>query len=105
MEEETVQGLLVRKSTTQFPSVGLSLKEESFCTMTVLSDFNVLLERWRVYLEINNCHTRTRRLPLHPGPGCEGSRLSKDTQASLSPDTSSSSSRGSPRRSQASRET
>ncbi|MED6245990.1 hypothetical protein ATANTOWER_011385 [Ataeniobius toweri] len=49
--------------------------------------------------------TRTRRLPLYPGPGCGGSRLSRDTQTSLSPDTSSSSSGGSPRRSQASRET
>ncbi|MEQ2293841.1 hypothetical protein AMECASPLE_037608 [Ameca splendens] len=34
-----------------------------------------------------------------------GSRLGRDTQSSLSPDTSSSSSGGSPRRSQASRET
>ncbi|MEQ2251585.1 hypothetical protein ILYODFUR_012523 [Ilyodon furcidens] len=41
----------------------------------------------------------------YPGPGRGGSRLSRDTQTSLSPDTSSSSSRGSPRRSQASRET
>ncbi|MED6243100.1 Kinesin heavy chain isoform 5A, partial [Ataeniobius toweri] len=49
--------------------------------------------------------TRTRRLPLYLGPGCGGSRLSRDTQTSLSPDTSSSSSGGSPRRSQASRET
>ncbi|MEQ2308919.1 hypothetical protein AMECASPLE_033212 [Ameca splendens] len=51
---------------------------------------------------------RTRRtlcLLLHPGPGRGGSRLSRDAQTSLSPDTSSSSSRGSPRRSQASRET
>ncbi|MED6234147.1 hypothetical protein ATANTOWER_023155 [Ataeniobius toweri] len=52
-------------------------------------------------------HTRTRirRLPLYPGPGRGGSRLSRDAQTSLSPDTSSSSSGGSPRRSQASRET
>ncbi|MEQ2242652.1 hypothetical protein ILYODFUR_038208, partial [Ilyodon furcidens] len=49
--------------------------------------------------------TRTRRLPLYPGPGCGGSRLSRDAQMFLSPDTSSSSSGGSPRRSQASRET
>ncbi|MEQ2300081.1 hypothetical protein AMECASPLE_021690 [Ameca splendens] len=41
----------------------------------------------------------------YPGPGRGGSRLSRDAQTSLSPDTSSSSSRGSPRRSQASRET
>ncbi|MEQ2220872.1 hypothetical protein ILYODFUR_010003 [Ilyodon furcidens] len=47
----------------------------------------------------------TRRLPLYPGPGCGDSRLSRDTQTSRSPDTSSSSSRWSPRRSQASRET
>ncbi|MED6269453.1 hypothetical protein CHARACLAT_033286 [Characodon lateralis] len=40
----------------------------------------------------------------YPGPGHGGSRLSRDTQTSLSPDTSSSSSTGSPRRSQASRE-
>ncbi|MEQ2309538.1 hypothetical protein AMECASPLE_039846, partial [Ameca splendens] len=46
--------------------------------------------------------TRTRRLPLYPGPGRGGSRLSRDAQTSLSPDTSSSSSGGSPRRSQAS---
>ncbi|MEQ2307679.1 hypothetical protein AMECASPLE_020793 [Ameca splendens] len=38
-------------------------------------------------------------------PGRGGSRLSRDTQTSLSPDTSSSSSGGSPRRSQASQET
>ncbi|MED6234996.1 large subunit GTPase 1 [Ataeniobius toweri] len=38
----------------------------------------------------------------YPGPGRGGSRLSRDAQTSLSPDTSS---RGSPRRSQASRET
>ncbi|MED6255902.1 FRAS1- extracellular matrix protein 2, partial [Ataeniobius toweri] len=49
--------------------------------------------------------TRTRRLPLYPGQGRVGSRLSRDAQTSLSPDTSSSSSGGSPRRSQASRET
>ncbi|MED6262008.1 Protein polybromo-1 [Ataeniobius toweri] len=47
----------------------------------------------------------SRRLPLYPQPGRGGSRLSRDTQTSLSPDTSSSSSGGSPRRSQASRET
>ncbi|MED6279246.1 hypothetical protein CHARACLAT_032569 [Characodon lateralis] len=41
----------------------------------------------------------------YPGPGRGDSRFSRDTQTSLSPDTSSSSSRGSPRRSQASRET
>ncbi|MEQ2311540.1 hypothetical protein AMECASPLE_021162 [Ameca splendens] len=41
----------------------------------------------------------------YPGPGHGGSRLSRDAQTSLSPDTTSSSSRGSPRRSQASRET
>ncbi|MEQ2295472.1 Acetylcholine receptor subunit beta [Ameca splendens] len=41
----------------------------------------------------------------YPGPGRGGSRLSRDTQTSLFPDTSSSSSGGSPRRSQASRET
>ncbi|MED6257185.1 hypothetical protein ATANTOWER_014055 [Ataeniobius toweri] len=38
-------------------------------------------------------HTHTRRLPLHPGQGRGGSRLSRDTQTSLSPYTSSSSSR------------
>ncbi|MED6249558.1 putative glutamine--tRNA ligase [Ataeniobius toweri] len=42
-------------------------------------------------------------LPLYPGRG--GTRLCRDAQTSLSPDTSSSSSGGSPRRSQASRET
>ncbi|KAK5617704.1 hypothetical protein CRENBAI_001429 [Crenichthys baileyi] len=41
----------------------------------------------------------------YPEPGRGGSRLSRDTQTSLSPDTSSSSSEGCPRRSQASRET
>ncbi|MED6240875.1 hypothetical protein ATANTOWER_030079 [Ataeniobius toweri] len=41
----------------------------------------------------------------YPEPGRGGSRLSRDAQTSLSPDTSSSSSGGSPRRSQASRET
>ncbi|MEQ2208155.1 hypothetical protein XENOCAPTIV_027294 [Xenoophorus captivus] len=46
-----------------------------------------------------------RHLPLYPGPGRGGSRLSRDTHTSISPDTSSSSSGGSPRRSQASRET
>ncbi|MEQ2242267.1 hypothetical protein ILYODFUR_033974 [Ilyodon furcidens] len=40
----------------------------------------------------------------YPGPGRGGNRLSRDAQMSLSPDTSSSSS-GSPRHSQASRET
>ncbi|MED6246022.1 Sodium/glucose cotransporter 1 [Ataeniobius toweri] len=49
--------------------------------------------------------TRTRHLPLYPGPGHGGSRLSRDAHTSLSPDTSSSSSGGSPRPSQASRET
>ncbi|MEQ2192980.1 hypothetical protein XENOCAPTIV_020931 [Xenoophorus captivus] len=49
--------------------------------------------------------TRTRHPPLYPGLGHGGGRLSRDTQTSLSPDASSSSSRGSPRRSQASRET
>ncbi|KAK5601518.1 hypothetical protein CRENBAI_024908 [Crenichthys baileyi] len=34
--------------------------------------------------------------PVYPGPGRGGSRLSRDTQTSLSPDTSSSSSGGSP---------
>ncbi|MEQ2251299.1 hypothetical protein ILYODFUR_009532 [Ilyodon furcidens] len=46
-------------------------------------------------------HTCTHRLPLYPGPGRRGSRfsrLSRDTQTSLSPDTSSSSSGGSPKR-------
>ncbi|MED6249546.1 hypothetical protein ATANTOWER_015868 [Ataeniobius toweri] len=37
---------------------------------------------------------RTRCLPLHPGPGRRSSRLSRDTQTSLSPDTSSSSFEG-----------
>ncbi len=41
----------------------------------------------------------------YPGPGCEGSSLSRDAQTSLSLDTSSCSSGGIPRRSQASRET
>ncbi|MED6280016.1 hypothetical protein CHARACLAT_006488 [Characodon lateralis] len=45
------------------------------------------------------------RLLLHLGPGCRGSRLSRDAKTSLSPDTSLSSSAGSPRHSQASRET
>ncbi|MED6242513.1 hypothetical protein ATANTOWER_005718 [Ataeniobius toweri] len=40
-----------------------------------------------------------------PPTGRRGSRLGRDTQTSLSPDTSSSSSGWSPRRSQASRET
>ncbi|MEQ2306923.1 Polycomb group RING finger protein 3 [Ameca splendens] len=45
-----------------------------------------------------NAHTRTRRrLPLYPGPGRVGSRLSRDAQTSLSLDTSSSSSGRSPR--------
>ncbi|KAI3373318.1 hypothetical protein L3Q82_006616 [Scortum barcoo] len=42
---------------------------------------------------------------LDPGPGRGGSSLSRDAQTSLTPDTSSSSSGGIPRRSQASRET
>ncbi|MED6255796.1 hypothetical protein ATANTOWER_015196 [Ataeniobius toweri] len=46
--------------------------------------------------------TRTHRLPLYPGPGRRGSRLSRDALTSFFPDTSSSSSGGSPRRSQAS---
>ncbi|MED6232952.1 hypothetical protein ATANTOWER_004762 [Ataeniobius toweri] len=41
----------------------------------------------------------------YPGPGRGGSRFSRDAQMSPSPDTSSSSSGWSPRRSQASRET
>ncbi|MEQ2284257.1 hypothetical protein AMECASPLE_019740 [Ameca splendens] len=41
----------------------------------------------------------------YPGPARGGSRLSRDTKTSLSPDTSSSSSGESPRRSQTSRET
>ncbi|XP_040928663.2 protocadherin beta-16-like [Betta splendens] len=41
----------------------------------------------------------------YPGPGRGGSSLSREFQTSLSPDTSSSSSGGTPRRSQASRET
>uniref|UniRef100_A0A3P9JRX0 G-protein coupled receptors family 1 profile domain-containing protein n=1 Tax=Oryzias latipes TaxID=8090 RepID=A0A3P9JRX0_ORYLA len=41
----------------------------------------------------------------YPGPGRGGSRLSRDAQTSLTPATSSSSSGGTPRRSQASRET
>ncbi|MEQ2179042.1 hypothetical protein GOODEAATRI_020452 [Goodea atripinnis] len=49
--------------------------------------------------------TRARRLPLYPRLCRGGSRLSRDAQTSLSPDASSSSSGGSPRRSQASRET
>ncbi|MEQ2276430.1 hypothetical protein XENORESO_019751 [Xenotaenia resolanae] len=53
----------------------------------------------------NPQNTRTHRFPLYPGPGRGGSRLSRDAQTSLSPDTSSSSSGWSPRRSQASRET
>ncbi|KAI3359806.1 hypothetical protein L3Q82_014175 [Scortum barcoo] len=43
--------------------------------------------------------------PLGPGPGRGGSSLSRDAQTSLTPDTSSSSSGGTLRRSQASRET
>ncbi|MEQ2299882.1 hypothetical protein AMECASPLE_019531 [Ameca splendens] len=54
---------------------------------------------------MENDESRTRTLPLYPGPGRGGSRLSRDAQTSLSPDTSSSSSGWSPRRSQASRET
>ncbi|MEQ2300653.1 hypothetical protein AMECASPLE_027954 [Ameca splendens] len=49
-----------------------------------------------------NIRTHTNRLPLYPGPGHGGSRLSRDAQTSLSPFTSSSSSGGSPRLSQAS---
>uniref|UniRef100_A0A8C7Y7C0 Uncharacterized protein n=1 Tax=Oryzias sinensis TaxID=183150 RepID=A0A8C7Y7C0_9TELE len=41
----------------------------------------------------------------YPGPGRGGSSLSRDAQTSLTPATSSSSSGGTPRRSQASRET
>ncbi|KAJ0068540.1 hypothetical protein NL108_008901 [Boleophthalmus pectinirostris] len=41
-------------------------------------------------------------LPLNPGPGRGGSSLSRDSQMSFTPDTSSSSSRGTPRCSQAS---
>uniref|UniRef100_A0A3B3ZPB0 GABA(C) receptor n=1 Tax=Periophthalmus magnuspinnatus TaxID=409849 RepID=A0A3B3ZPB0_9GOBI len=41
----------------------------------------------------------------YPGPGRGGSSLSRDSQTSLTPDTSSSSSGGTPRRSQPSRET
>ena len=44
-------------------------------------------------------------LPLLRGSGRGGSSLSKEAQTSLSPATSSSSSGGTPRRSQASRET
>ncbi|MEQ2223155.1 hypothetical protein ILYODFUR_033914 [Ilyodon furcidens] len=50
-------------------------------------------------------HCRNCRLPLHPGLGRRGSRLSRDTQTSLSPDTTSSSSGASPRRSQATQNT
>ncbi|MEQ2254573.1 hypothetical protein ILYODFUR_005071 [Ilyodon furcidens] len=56
-----------------------------------------------LYTRTRTC-TRTRRLPLHPGLGRNGSRLSKDTQTSLSPDTISSSSGGSLKCSQASQE-
>ncbi|MED6259135.1 hypothetical protein ATANTOWER_017472 [Ataeniobius toweri] len=60
---------------------------------------------WGFFCPQNCLYSRTRRLLLHPGSGRGGSRLSRDTQTSLSPDTTFSSSGGSPRRSQASRET
>ncbi|MEQ2287944.1 hypothetical protein AMECASPLE_017959 [Ameca splendens] len=50
-------------------------------------------KHWKMTLTLIT-RTRTRRLPLYPGPGRGGSRLSRDAQMSLSPDTSSSSSRG-----------
>ncbi|KAI3354458.1 hypothetical protein L3Q82_018969, partial [Scortum barcoo] len=47
-------------------------------------------------------HSSIHFQPLDPGPGRGGSSLSRDAQTSLTPDTSSSSSGGTPRRSQAS---
>ncbi|MEQ2247274.1 hypothetical protein ILYODFUR_007656 [Ilyodon furcidens] len=60
-------------------------------------------EKTQLVLNVDKQLEEVREL-LYPGPGRGGSRLSRDTQTSLSPDTSSSSSGGSPRRSQASRE-
>ncbi|MEQ2314558.1 hypothetical protein AMECASPLE_013397 [Ameca splendens] len=48
-------------------------------------------------MHVSRTRTRTHRLPLYPGPGRRGSRLSRDTQTSLSPDTSSSTSRREPK--------
>ena len=50
-------------------------------------------------------HPSIHHLPLLRGSGRGGSSFNRETQTSLSPATSSSSSRGAPRRSQASRET
>ncbi|MED6254796.1 hypothetical protein ATANTOWER_000341 [Ataeniobius toweri] len=101
-------------------STGISLLKTLYAQRPLLSE-NILFKasQWRGTVDelfILRFHpkaeypllfvsTRTRLLPLHLGPGRGGSRLSRDAQTSLSPDTSSSSSRGSPRHSQASRET
>ena len=50
-------------------------------------------------------HPSIHHLPLVRGSGCGGSSFNRETQTSLSPATSSSSSGGTPRHSQASRET
>ncbi|KAI3351279.1 hypothetical protein L3Q82_005830 [Scortum barcoo] len=53
-------------------------------------------------LYVASIHPSIHLHPLGPGPGRGGSSLSRDAQTSLTPDTSSSSSGGTPRRSQAS---
>ncbi|MEQ2292095.1 hypothetical protein AMECASPLE_019584 [Ameca splendens] len=60
-----------------------------------------------VYVAISFARIKTKMYlssSAYPGPVCRGSKLSRDTQTSLSLDTSSSSSGGSLRRSQASRD-
>ena len=56
--------------------------------------------RWK-----ETIHPSIHHLPLVRGSGRGGSSFNRETQTSLSPATSSSSSGGTPRRSQASRET
>ena len=54
---------------------------------------------------VTPCHPSIHLVSAHPGPGRRGSCLSRDTQTSLSPDASSSSSGRIPRHSQASQAT
>ncbi|MEQ2218602.1 hypothetical protein XENOCAPTIV_005546 [Xenoophorus captivus] len=69
---------------------------------------NILLEKWSIYLRPCG-HSFLFYLysssSTYPGQGCGGSRLSREAQTSLSPDTSSHPSRGTPRHPLASRET
>ncbi|MEQ2210948.1 hypothetical protein XENOCAPTIV_022817 [Xenoophorus captivus] len=86
-----------------FPMVEMDIRVSNsyLCEVRVSSLFFFFC----YYSVVFSLTTRTPRLLFHPGPGRGGSRLSRDTETSLSPDTSSSSSGGSPRRSQASQET